>query len=101
MGYFGFQRKPSKTQQNPERPRLRIRLRIRLDDFVIITRGRARYIADEDDISIHALTESDKGNTLALSVYLWVIRAAKQVVNGTAQFIGHRCNGFKAWKASA
>lgn len=49
LGYFGFQRKPSKTQRNPERPRLR--LRIRLDDFVIITRGRARYIADEDDES--------------------------------------------------
>lgn len=49
LGYFGFQRKPSKTQRNPERPRLRIRLRIRLDDFVIITRGRARYIADDDE----------------------------------------------------
>nr|DAF62865.1 MAG TPA: hypothetical protein [Myoviridae sp. ctYGJ17]DAI96815.1 MAG TPA: hypothetical protein [Caudoviricetes sp.] len=49
LGYFRFQRKPSKTQRNPERPRLRIRLRIRLDDFVIITRGRARYIADDDE----------------------------------------------------
>lgn len=57
--------------------------------IVFITRGRARYIADEDDISIHALTESDKGNTLALSVYLWVIRAAKQVVNRAGERIGN------------
>lgn len=75
LGYFWFQRKPSKTQRNPERPRLRIRLRIRLDDFVIITRGRALY-------SRRRRIQLMKNR---------VVGATKQVVNGTAQML-RDCN---------